>query len=155
KQHAGLGQGDAKGGGVQRQQEIEHGVARQGEAERDRRAAGGPRRLAPRRAAAHIPRIEPVVARGSRRGQRPLSTWWKKSARVRLNRSGSSRLRAWPVLGKTTSAALLISRFISRPGSRHGSSSSPVAIRVGTSSRFISSVRSHSDGRRACTPRIV
>src|SRR6516162_5290201 len=30
------------------------------------------------------PRIEPVYERGSRRGQRPLSTWWKNSAQLRL-----------------------------------------------------------------------
>ena len=66
------------------------------------------------------PRIEPVTARGSRRGQRPLSTWWKKSAQVRLNKSGSSRLTACPVFGNTTSAEVGIVRFIKMPGSRHG-----------------------------------
>src|SRR5437868_8594923 len=108
------------------------------------------------RFARHLtPRIEPVTERGSRRGQRPLSTWWKKSAQVRLKRSGSSRLTACPVLGKTTSAAVGIVRFINSPGSRHGSSSSPVMIRVGTLRLRMRSVRSHSEGRRACTPRIV
>src|SRR5260370_3654320 len=101
------------------------------------------------------PRIEPVTERGSRRGQRPLSTWWRKSAQVRLKRSGSSRFTACPVFGKTTSAAVGIVRFINRPGSRHGSSSSPVMIRVGTSRLRMRSVRSHSEGRRAWTPRIV
>src|SRR5262249_31110811 len=101
------------------------------------------------------PRIEPVCERGSRRGQRRLSTWWKNSAQLRLNRSGSSRLTACPVFGKTTSAAVGIVRFISTPGSRHGSSSSPVMINVGTSRPRMRSVMSHSEGRRACTPRIV
>src|SRR3984893_10149270 len=101
------------------------------------------------------PRIEPVTERGSRRGQRPLSTWWKNSSQLRLNRSGSSRLSACPVLGNTTSAAAGIVRFINRPGSRHGSSSSPVMINVGTSSLPMRSVRSHTQGRRPCTPRIV
>src|SRR6516164_4834797 len=101
------------------------------------------------------PRIDPVCERGSRRGQRPLSTWWKNSAQLRLNRSGSSRLTACPVFGKTTRAAVGIVRFISKPGSRQGSSSSPVMTRVGTSRLRIRSVRSHKDGRRACTPRIV
>src|SRR5580693_4781451 len=101
------------------------------------------------------PRIEPVTERGSRRGQRPLSTWWKKSAQVRLKRSGSSRFTACPVFGKTTSAAVGIVRFIKRPGSRQGSSSSPVMTNVGTSRLCMPSVRSHSEGRRACTPRIV
>ena len=41
-----------------------------------------------------------LTERGSRRGQRPLSTWWKKSAQLRLKRSGSSRLSACPVLGR-------------------------------------------------------
>src|SRR5207248_6401386 len=64
------------------------------------------------RFARHLtPRIEPVTERGSRRGQRPLSTWWKKSAQVRLKRSGSSRLTACPVFGNTTSAAVGIARF--------------------------------------------
>src|SRR6516165_4751786 len=101
------------------------------------------------------PRIEPVTERGSRRGQRPLSTWWKNSAQLRLNSPGSSRLSACPVLGKTMSAAVGIVRFISKPGSRQGSSSSPVMINVGTSSLPMWSVRSHSEGRRAWTPRIV
>src|SRR6516164_2967827 len=101
------------------------------------------------------PRIEAVCERGSRRGQRPRSTWWKNSAQLRLKRSGSSRLTACPVFGKTTSAAVGIVRFISRPGSRHGSSSSPVMINVGTSRLRMRSVRSHSEGRRACMPRIV
>src|SRR5260370_25464187 len=43
------------------------------------------------------PRIEPVTALRSRRGQRPLSTWWRKSAQVRLKRSGSASVTAWPV----------------------------------------------------------
>src|SRR6516225_10391893 len=101
------------------------------------------------------PRIDRVCERGSRRGQRPLSTWWKNSAQLRLKSSGSSRLTACPVFGKTTSAAVGIVRFINRLGSRHGSSSSPVMINVGTSRARMPSVRSHSEGRRACTPRIV
>ena len=37
--------------------------------------------------------------------------------------------------------------FINTPGNRHGQSSSPVRISVGTFSVFIASVRSHSEGR--------
>src|SRR5690606_7069148 len=40
------------------------------------------------------------VARGSRRPQRPASTMMRKSQTERLNKSGSSRLRVWPVLGR-------------------------------------------------------
>src|SRR5215475_4576785 len=55
----------------------------------------------------------------------------------------------------TTSPALGMFFFIKMPGSRHGQSSSPVMISVGTVSVFILSTRSNSDGRRFCTPRIV
>ena len=41
------------------------------------------------------------------------------------------------------------------PGSRQGSSSSPVTMSVGTVSFFMLSTRSQSEGRRICTPRIV
>ena len=87
--------------------------------------------VAARRGRGGVRLVDPVTERGSRRGQFPLSTWWKKSARVRLNKSGSSMFSACPVFGKTTSAAVGIRRFIRTLGSRHGSSSSPVAIRVG------------------------
>jgi hypothetical protein len=50
----------------------------------------------------------------------------------------------WPVFGITTSAALMIVRFISSAGSRHGQSSSPVITRVGAVIVFIRSTRSNS-----------
>ncbi len=45
--------------------------------------------------------------------------------------------------------------FISTPGSMQGQSSSPVITSVGTLMVFILSTSSNSDGRRACTPRMV
>ena len=71
------------------------------------------------------------MARGSRLGQRPVSTWTMNSFTIRLNWSGSSRLMVWPQLGITDSADVGISRFIMTDGARQGQSSSPVRIRVG------------------------
>ena len=103
----------------------------------------------------HLPRIMPDIARGSRFGQRPASTVRRNRSRWALKASGSSRLMVWPVFGITTSAALMIVRFISSAGSRQGQSSSPVITRVGAVIVFIRSTRSNSEGRRFCTPRIV
>ena len=52
-----------------------------------------------------IPVIDVTIARGSRFGQRPASTWTIKSPTRRLNWSGSSRLIVWPQFGITDSAA--------------------------------------------------
>ncbi len=76
-------------------------------------------------------------------------------AAPRLKASGSSRLIVWPALGRTTSPDVGILRFMKIAGSRHGSSSSPVMIRVGTSRRSIGFSRSKTEGRVICTPRIV
>src|SRR3954451_16318528 len=99
-----------------------------------------------------FPVIEFERARGSRIGQRPLSTWTMKSPAERLNSSGSSRLMVWPQFGITASAAEAMFCFIRMPGLRQGQSSSPCRMSVGTESRRISSTRSYSDGRFRCTP---
>ena len=92
---------------------------------------------------------------GLRRGQRPASTAVRKSRTARLNASGSSRLMVWPALGRTTSPAAGILRFMKTFGSRQGSSSSPVITSVGVSRRSICSPSSKTDGRVICTPRNV
>ena len=69
---------------------------------------------------ASTPRIEPVTARGSRSGQRPASTWAKKSPQMRLNSSGSSMLMVWPQFTITESAAEGMVCFISTPGQQAG-----------------------------------
>ena len=64
---------------------------------------------------------------------RPASTAVRKSSTARLNASGSSRLIVWPDLGITANQrSSEIFRLRKIPGSRHGSSSSPVTMRVGT-----------------------
>src|SRR5207244_7279122 len=85
---------------------------------------------------------EPVCEAGLRRVHVPVSTAARKSSTARLNASGSSRLIVWPDFGMTTSAAVGILRFMKIAGSRHGSSSSPVMISVGTSSFSSRSPRS-------------
>ena len=72
-----------------------------------------------------MPVIELESARGSRIGQRPLSTCAMKPPTMRLNSSGSSRLMACPQFGITASAAEGMVRFIRMPGMRQGQSSSP------------------------------
>src|SRR5690242_10663172 len=87
-------------------------------------------------------RMPPDKERGSRRAARPSSTRMKKSSSARLNASGSSMLIVWPDHGTTSSPAVAMCRFMSNPGSRHGSSSSPVMMSVGTLIFFIASVSS-------------
>ena len=91
------------------------------------RTAVGPERA---RSAGRM--AEPVCEAGLRRVHFPASTAVRKSSTARLNASGSSRLIVWPDFGRTTSPAVGILRFMKKPGSRHGSSSSPVMISVGT-----------------------
>ena len=55
--------------------------------------------------ARYLPRIADTMARGSRLGQRPVSTACRKSATCWLNAPGSSRLMVWPVFGITTRPA--------------------------------------------------
>ena len=99
--------------------------------------------------------LPPGTARGSRRGQRPASTEARKSATARLNASGSSMLIVCPEHGRITRPEVGIERFMRRPASRHGSSSSPVMISAGTSIFFMPSTSWWSKGRRFCTPRSV
>ena len=61
------------------------------------------------------------MARGSRVGQRPASTWAKKSPTMLLNGSGASRLMVCPQFGITERAADGIVRFISNAGARRAS----------------------------------
>jgi hypothetical protein len=64
--------------------------------------------------------MEPDMARGSRIGQRPASTWAKNSPTMPLNRAGASRLMVCPQFGITASAADGMVRFIKRAGIRQG-----------------------------------
>src|SRR5262245_2627576 len=52
-----------------------------------------------------MPVMEALIARGSRCGQRPVSTCAMNSPTMRLYSSGSSMLIAWPEFGITESAA--------------------------------------------------
>src|SRR4029450_7814197 len=72
----------------------------------------------------------PACEAGLRRVHFPASTAVTKSSTARLNASGSSRLIVWPDFGRTTSPAVGILRFMKIPGSRHGSSSSPVIVNI-------------------------
>src|SRR5207237_3717414 len=101
------------------------------------------------------PRIPEAAERGSRGAARPSSTRMKNSKMARLNASGSSMLMVWPDHGSTTSPLVAMWRFMRSPGSRQGSSSSPVMISVGAWIWFISPVSSQSEGRFICTPRMV
>ena len=98
---------------------------------------------------------EPVCDAGFRRAHFPASTAVRKSSTAWLKASGSSRLIVWPDFGMTTSPAVGIVRFMKIAGSRHGSSSSPVMISVGTSSFSSRGPRSKIAGRVFCTPRRV
>ena len=93
-----------------------------------------------------------LTARGSRMGQRPASTWVQKAASAALKASGSSMLMVWPLFGISCRAAEGIIRFMKTPGSRHGQSSSPLRIRVGTVSVLSCGSRSKIEGRSRCTP---
>ena len=95
-----------------------------------------------------MPVIELDRARGSRIGQRPLSTCWMKSPTRRLNSSGSSRLIACPQFGITASAARRDGPLHQDAGLEAGPVLVAVEIRVGTSS--VSSAR---PGRRATAAR--
>src|SRR5438034_343074 len=79
-----------------------------------------------------MPVIDALAVRGSRCGQRPLSTSARKSLTMRLNSPGASRLMAWPQFGITAKAAAGMFCFIKTPGIRQGQSSSPVRMSVGT-----------------------
>src|SRR5262249_44361379 len=98
---------------------------------------------------------EPVCDAGFRRGQRPASTAVRKSSTARLKSSGSSRLMVWPALGITTRPEQGSLRFMKMAGSRHGSSSSPVMMSVGTSHFSMRSPSSKTDGRVIWMPRSV
>src|SRR5438270_14064164 len=91
------------------------------------------------------PRIPAADERGSRRPERPSSTSVKKSNKARLKASGSSILMVCPECGRTASPEVAMLRFMSSAGSRHGSSSSPVMMSVGTSIFFIPSTGSHGE----------
>ena len=82
------------------------------------------------------------MERGSRLPPLPASTRTMNSSTARLNASGSSRLIVWPDHGMTTRPAVGMVRFMRSPGSRHGSSSSPVTTSVGTSIFFMSDRKS-------------
>jgi hypothetical protein len=58
---------------------------------------------------------------------------------------------ACPPRGSTARPDPGIERFMSNAGSRQGSSSSPVTINVGVSTRRMSSTQSRSEGRRIWT----
>src|SRR5204862_1097125 len=88
------------------------------------------------------PWIDGTVVRGSRGFHWPASTLRRKSSTNWLKSAGSSRLMAWPLFGNTASPALGMQRFISRFASRHGSSSSPIMMSVGTVIFFIGSASS-------------
>src|SRR2546430_15869694 len=93
------------------------------------------------------PWIEGTVARLSRGAQRPASTWRRKSSKNWLKSAGSSRLIAWPLLGKMARPAVGMQRVMSRFASRQGSSSSPIMMSVGTALCFIGSARTEIHGR--------
>ena len=88
-----------------------------------------------------MPVIDAVTARGSRLGQRPLSTCARKSLTIALNMLGSSTFIPCPQFGMTTKAADGMFCYIRIPGVRQGQSSSPIMISVGTVSAFIRSTR--------------
>src|SRR5258708_2735954 len=79
-----------------------------------------------------MPVMEADMARGSRVGQRPASTWAMKSPMMPLNRSGASRLMVCPQFGITEIAADGMGRFIGNARARLVQPSSPVRPSVAT-----------------------
>ena len=65
-----------------------------------------------------------------------------KSATASLNSAGSSWFTTWPVFGMTTRPDVGIHCLSRKLGSRHGSSSSPTTINVGTAILRIRSSKS-------------
>ena len=55
-----------------------------------------------------------------------------KSATASLNSAGSSWFTTWPVFGNTTRPEVAIHCLRKKLGSKHGSSSSPTTIKLGT-----------------------
>ena len=121
------------------------------------RAARGSRRddRDPQEPGTAAPVVDADTERGSRGRQAPRCTAARNRSTAALNTPGSSRLAVWPVRGRMARPADGMVRLSISAVSRQPSSSSPARISTGTATPASSSRSAYSDGRPACTPRMV